>query len=322
MRQLERRDREGADDEHDPDREERPQPIGRMLPRAPERARERPGHGRHPGEERDGGDGEELDRPERHVLVGNARWRAGFSRWLSTIVYQRKPRIAELHGRVPRDRDQQEQRDAHQGTHGASGRSRVTRSRIATASSGPTAPSTSFASTPARGPRRRARGPPARVQVGARKTGEREHDAREEQQSGLTRRAARKTPRFAVTISPARRPTRGPPSVTPSRAVRAAHATAARATAAARPAAWGRARQRRRHQPVEDRRLVEVADAVEARRDPVAALEHPRAISAWKPSGGSRNGALPSPREKSAAATRRRRSWDQSHRRQPAATVT
>src|SRR5947208_4822702 len=81
-------------------------------------------------------------------------------------------------------------------------------------------------------------------------------------------------PRFAATMRPARKPARAPPRITPRRAV-----TAATPTAASRPEPPGRRRrpgdgERARQEPVEERRPIQRAHAVDPRRDPVAELRH------------------------------------------------
>src|SRR2546430_14773851 len=61
VRELERRRGEEPDDEHRPQREQEPQPCGRVLPRTAERAPEGPRQRERPRQEREQRDDEELE---------------------------------------------------------------------------------------------------------------------------------------------------------------------------------------------------------------------------------------------------------------------
>ena len=276
MRELERRHGEERDDDDRPQPEQRPQARGGVGPRTPERAYDGPRRRERPREERGGGDEHELEGAERHVLVGEDALAREVQQ---VVVHDRVPEkagIAMLDEEVPRQRDRRREQRAppwhprrertlaappeEERDHDA----RSERPEHVLGERGEAEGSVEERERPA--PRTPIREDEARV---------REQDEEDEEQVGLHEPPVEKDPEVRAHHEPGEQ---AEPRPTEQHAESCGDR---RDTDGGE--CRGQARGERRdptdaeayaHEPVEERRLVEVPHAVDPERDPVAAPRH------------------------------------------------
>jgi hypothetical protein len=112
VRELERREHDHGDESRRPQRQQEPDASFRGVPRPPRPAPERRRDRERPWQEPGGGDGEELERAEGHVVVGEHAMPGDVE---DVVVHDRVPeeaRIPQLDQQVPRSRDRDEEEHA------------------------------------------------------------------------------------------------------------------------------------------------------------------------------------------------------------------